>query len=67
MGAEPSWSSGRESVSLFAGIWRCSLWSQLEDSGETSFSNRNDVFRFEEEEPPSDTEFSQYHGSAEME
>ncbi len=25
------------------------------------------MFRFEEEEPPSDTEFSQYHGSAETE
>ena len=60
---------GREegSTSLFAGIRRSSLRSLLEDSGETSFSNRNDMFRFEEEEPPSDTEFSQYHGSAEME
>jgi hypothetical protein len=25
------------------------------------------MFRFEEEEPPSDTEFSQYYGSAETE
>ena len=60
---------GREegSASLFAEIRRSSLWSLLEDSGETSFSNRNDMFRFEEEEPPSDTEFSQYHGSAETE
>ena len=60
---------GREegSASLFAEIRRSSLWSLLEDSGETSFSNRNDMFRFEEEEPPSDTEFSQYYGSAETE
>ena len=65
-GAEPL---GREegSASLFAGIRRSSLWSLLEDSGETSFSNRNEPFRFEEEEPPSDTEFSQYYGSAETE
>ena len=54
-------------ASSFAGIRRSSLWSLLEDSGETSFSNRNDMFRFEEEEPLSDTEFSQYHGSAETE
>ena len=58
---------GKDSASLFAGIRRSSLWSLLEDSGETSFSNRNEPFRFEEEEPPSDTEFSQYHGSAETE
>ena len=58
---------GKDSASLFAGIRRSSLWSLLEDSGETSFSNRNDMFRFEEEEPPSVTEFSQYHGSAETE
>ena len=57
----------RGPASLFAGIRRSSLWSLLEDSGETSFSNRNDVFRFEEEKPPSDTEFSQYYGSAETE
>ena len=58
---------GKDSASLFAGIRRSSCWSLLEDSGETSFSNRNLAFRFEEEEPPSDTEFSQYYGSAETE
>ena len=58
---------GAAAASLFAGIRRSSHWSLLEDSGETSFSNRNLAFRFEEEEPPSDTEFSQYYGSAETE
>ena len=42
---------GAAAASLFAGIRRSSRWSLLEDSGETSFSNRNDPFRFEEEEP----------------
>ncbi len=66
-------SNGGGAASLFAGIRRSSCWSLLEDSGETSFSNRNDVFRFEEEahtspmgtprarneeEPPSNTEFA---------
>ena len=67
MGAAAPWPMGKDSASLFAGIRRSSLRSLLEDSGETSFSNRNASFRFDEEEPPSDTEFSQYYGSAETE
>ena len=66
-GAAAPWPMGKDSASLFAGIRRSSRWSLLENSGETSFSNRNDMFRFEEEEPPSDTKFSQYYGPAETE
>ena len=45
MGAEPPWSSGKDSASLFAGMSGVSLIGQhLMDSGETSFSNRSKRF-----------------------
>ena len=59
MGAEPRPYSPEYGASAQARM--------LEDSGETSFSNRNALFRFDEEEPPSDTKFSQYYGSAKTE
>ena len=49
---------GAAAASLFAGIRRSSRWSLLEDSGETSFSNRNEPFRFEEEEPGESCRYS---------
>ena len=51
-------SNGGGAASLFAGIRRSSRWSLLEDSGETSFSNRNEPFRFEEEEPGESCRYS---------